>query len=71
MALETSLYMRPMRSNGASIFAPPEDSSNAFLAIKESFLKALMVWKLAGKNVSRLFQDAQEGKSSGIDEGFG
>lgn len=72
-ARDTSRYMRPNKSNGASILPPSKavDSANAFLAIDNALLKAVMVWKLAGKKTSRLFQEAQEGKSLGMVEAFG
>jgi hypothetical protein len=72
-ACDTSRCMRPNRSNGASILPPSktEGSPNAFLAIDNALLKVLMVWKLAGKKMSRLFQEAQEGKSLGVGEAFG
>ena len=69
----TSRYIRPNRSNGTSILPPSktDESPNAFLAIDKDLLKLLMVWKLAGKKTSQLFQGAQEGKSLGMGESFG
>jgi hypothetical protein len=65
--------MRPNRSNGASILPPSkiEESPNAFLAIDNVLLNVEMVWKLGGKKTSRLFQEAQGGKSLGMGEAFG
>jgi hypothetical protein len=65
--------MRPNRSNGASILPPSkiDESPNVFLAVDNALLKAVTVWKLAGKKTSRLFQEAQGGKSLGIGEGLG
>ena len=72
-ARETSLYVSPNRSNGASMVpsSRTEGLANNFLTIDSVFLNTPDAWKLAGKYTSRLFQDAQEGKSLGIRDGFG
>jgi len=65
--------MRPTKSNGASILpsSKVEESPNAVSAMDKALLKEADLWNVAGKYASRLFQEAQEGKSIGIGEGLG
>ena len=73
IARDTSRYIRPTRSKTASILpsSKVEESFKIFAAIDKVLLKMALLWKVARRNLSWLFQEAQGGKLVGIGEGLG
>jgi hypothetical protein len=65
--------MRPTKSKVASILpsSKVEESPNAFSAVDMILLKDAVLWKVSGRNISQLFQEAQDGKLGGIGEALG